>query len=119
MPTKLTQRNGRRLRADNLSVIVWDLQRVVFYGTVEAAQWIESVTQTREDAHSPWQDVEVKTQIYGRMSSRLHEMFPHSQLEFHVRFTHDGHEYSGTGVIKKRPTEFIQFYVDENLTKLS
>jgi len=118
MPTGSNRRSGRRLRADNLT-IVWDISRVSFLGTIDAAQWIEAVTQTRPDENSPWVDVEIKPQLFGRVSENLHANLPHSHLELYVTFVDGAHEYGGVGLIKKRPDEFIQLYMDKGLLQKS
>ena len=111
-PTFNHTRSGRRAVASNLSVVVWDQARVSFLGTLEAGQWIEAITQGRQDTESQWQEIEVKTQVFGKVSQTLAKNLGWRQYQFYVTFNHDGKQYAGFAVLRKRPDEYALLHLE-------
>ena len=112
------KRTGRRAVASNLSVIVWDQARVSFLGTLDAAQWIQAITQGRNDVEESWREIESKTQLFGKVSEGLANNLGWRQYQFFVTFMHDGRQYGGFAVIRRRPDDFVLLHVDNGFEEI-
>ena len=112
------KRTGRRAVASNLSVIVWDQARTSFFGTLDAAQWIEAITQAKNSVDEPWREVENKTQLYGKVSEGLGQCLGFRQYQFFVTFMHNGRQYGGFAVIRRRPDDFVLLHVDNGFEEI-
>lgn len=105
-------RSGRRAVASDLSIVIWDQARVSYLGTLENAQWIEAITQGRNDSESQWEQTECKTQVFGKVSQTLEKNMGWKQYQFYVTFYHEGRQYAGFAVLRKRPEEYALLHLE-------
>ena len=112
MITDPLKRTGRRIKAQNLSIIVWDHARLVFLGTLDDAQWVEAVVQERSTQEDDWHDLECQNQIVGHVSPALAESREWRQHQYYITFYHEGQQYSGYASIRKPPTDIAQLHLD-------
>ena len=118
-PALKYQRNGRKACASDLSVIVWDQARVSFLGTLDAAQWIEAITQGKSEHDEPWVEVDRKTQLFGKVSKGLQDNLAWKQYQFFVTFYHEGKQYSGYAVLRKRPDDFALLHLENGFEEIA
>ena len=105
-------RSGRRAVASDLSIVIWDQARVSYLGTLENAQWIEAITQGRNDSESQWEQTECKTQVFGKVSQTLEKNMGWKQYQFYVTFYHEGRQYAGFAVLRKRAEEYALLHLE-------
>lgn len=108
----MTQRRiERRLRANDLTVSVFDRAQQSYLGSIERTIWFDDVTQIKGLQADPWQDINANVQLKGRISDPLQKKMPWDQFEFYVSFTHQGEPHSGPVLITSRNGNSIVLHV--------